>query len=118
MTSSVNAELKLLIKTYTETQLLYDKLNIQLTQIRDKKKQIETQLITNIQNAGLTNYGITFHGQKITLVTDNTYDSLTYKYLEECFIKLYRGDTAKVTQIIDFIKQNRVKTTNKTIKLS
>jgi hypothetical protein len=110
---------KQLIRQFVQVQSQIDILNKQITQLRESKKQIETGLITHIKSAGLSNYGITYQGRKIYIGTDNTYDTLTFKFLEECLSKLYSGNKGQAKQIIDFIKQQRLarKETSAVIKI-
>ncbi len=110
---------KQLIRQFVQVQSQIDMLNKQITQLRESKKQLESGLITHIKSAGLSNYGITYQGRKIYIGNDNTYDTLTFKFLEECLLKLYSGNKGQAKQIIDFIKQQRLarKETSAVIKI-
>ncbi len=110
---------KQLIRQYVQIQTQIDTLNKQIAQLRESKKQFESGLITQIRASGLANYGITYQGRKIYIGTDNTYDTLTFKFLEECLTKLYNGNKAQAKQVIDFIKQQRAarKESNTVIKI-
>jgi hypothetical protein len=110
---------KQLIRQYVQIQTQIDTLNKQIAQLRESKKQFESGLITQIRALGLANYGITYQGRKIYIGTDNTYDTLTFKFLEECLTKLYNGNKAQAKQVIDFIKQQRAarKESNTVIKI-
>jgi len=110
---------KQLIRQYVQIQTQIDTLNKQIAQLRESKKQFEAGLISQIRASGLANYGITYQGRKIYIGTDNTYDTLTFKFLEECLTKLYNGNKAQAKQVIDFIKQQRAarKESNTVIKI-
>lgn len=113
-------ETKQLIRQFVQIQAQIDTLNKQISQLRDSKKQIEMGLINHIRVSGLSNYGITFQGRKLYIGNDNTYDTLTFKFLEECLMKLYGGNKTQVKQVVDFIKQQRImrKETNQVIKVA
>jgi len=115
----LSSEIKALTRQYVQLQAQIDNINAQLTQIRDNKKRVESALISNIKRAGLGNFGITFQGKKIYVGTENTYDTLTFKFLDECLTKLYGGNKAQVKQVLDFIKQQRLakRETSQVIKI-
>ena len=115
----LSSEIKALTRQYVQLQAQIDALNGQLTQIRDSKKQIETALISNIKRSGLGSFGITFQGKKIYVGTENTYDTLTFKFLDECLTKLYGANKTQVKQVLDFIKQQRLakRETSQVIKI-
>ena len=100
---AISNDTKQLIRQFIQIQTQIDTLNKQIAQLRESKKQFETGLITQIRASGLANYGITYQGRKIYIGNDNTYDTLTFKFLEECLTKLYNGNKGQVKQIIDFI---------------
>jgi hypothetical protein len=107
MASQINDTLKTLTKQYVDLQRQLDALNAQQAAIREQKKKTEVALITQIRNAGLANYGITYQGKKIYVGNEHSYETLTFKFLEECLAKLYSGNTTQVKQVIEFIKQQR-----------
>lgn len=116
---ALSNDTKQLIRQFVQIQTQIDTLNKQIAQLRESKKQFESGLITQIRAAGLANYGITYQGRKIYIGNDNTYDTLTFKFLEECLTKLYNGNKAQAKQVIDFIKQQRAarKESNTVIKV-
>jgi hypothetical protein len=115
--SQLNDTLKALTKQYVDTQAQVDMLYKQLGELRDKKKHIESALVGQIKQAGLSSYGITYQGRKVYIGNEITYDTLTYKYLETCLMSLYHNDKEKVKSIITYIKQHRQKQSNQTIKI-
>ncbi len=117
--AQINDTLKTLTKQYVDLQRQLDTLNAQQAAIREQKKKTESALISQIRNAGLANYGITYQGKKIYVGNEHTYETLTFKFLEECLSKIYSGNQAQVKQVIDFIKQQRVckRTTSPVIKI-
>ena len=119
LSGAITGETKQLIRQFVQIQAQIETLNKQITQLRESKKQIETGLISQIKASGLSSYGITYQGRKIYIGNDNTYDTLTFKFLEECLTKLYNGNKVQVKQMIDFIKQQRLarKESNTVIKI-
>lgn len=116
---ALSNDTKQLIRQFVQIQTQIDTLNKQIAQLRESKKQFETGLITQIRAAGLANYGITYQGRKIYIGNDNTYDTLTFKFLEECLTKLYNSNKTQAKHVIDFIKQQRAarKESNTVIKI-
>ena len=116
---AISNDTKQLIRQFVQIQTQIDTLNKQIAQLRESKKQFEAGLISQIRASGLANYGITYQGRKIYIGTDNTYDTLTFKFLEECLTKLYNGNRTQSKQVIDFIKQQRAarKESNTVIKI-
>lgn len=108
---------KLLAKQYLEIQAANDRLQKQLAQVREQRKQVEAQLVRNIQSHGLQKHAITYQGHKVYLGRETCYDGLTFKFLESCLMKLF-NDKNKVVQIIKFIKSCRGRTQNYCIKSS
>lgn len=117
MSSRINDNVKLLIKKYHDTQLYINQLNKKIQEIREQKKAIENNLIYSIKSSGLQNQAITYNGKKIYIAQENNYDSLSFKFLEQCLMKIF-NNTNQVKNIIKFIKQERSKTTNNIIKMS
>jgi hypothetical protein len=116
---ALSNDTKQLIRQFVQIQTQIDTLNKQIAQLRESKKQFESGLITQIRASGLANYGITYQGRKIYIGNDNTYDTLTFKFLEECLTKLYNGNKTQTKHVLDFIKQQRVarKESNAVIKI-
>lgn len=117
MSSSISDTVKVLTKQYYDIQLYIDKLNKQIQDIRDKKKQIETQLITSLATSGLQNQAITYQGKRIYISSETNYDTLTFKFLEQCLLKLFNNNQPQVKQILQFIKQERSKSSHQIIKM-
>ena len=116
---NLSQELKDLTRLYVQTQTQIDGLNKQINQLRDYKQQVETGLIQQIRQAGLSQYGITYQGKKVYIGNDHTYDTLTFKFLEECFQAFFRANPGQAKQLLDFIKAQRLakKETKPIIKL-
>jgi hypothetical protein len=115
---NIPAMVQELIRKYVELQHTYNQYSEKLSQIREAKKQSEQRLITAISQNGLSGFGITYQGNKLTLAQETTYDTLTYKFLEECLFKLYGGDNEKVKKVILFIKKQRLAHREQIIKIS
>lgn len=116
--SGISAAVKELTQKYLELTQEYSRISEELTRIRDLKKNAEQRLIHGIAQNGLAGYGITYQGNKLTLAQDTTYDTLTYKFLEECLTKLYGGDADKAKRVIIFIKKQRTPHREPSIKIS
>ena len=116
---NLSQELKDLTRLFVQTQGQIDALNKQLTQLREYKQRVETGLIHQIRQAGLSQYGITFQGKKVYIGNDHAYDTLTFKFLEECFQAYFRANPGQAKQLLDFIKAQRAakKETKPVIKL-
>ena len=108
---------KVLTQQYMDLQREYTLRTDELTQIRDARRVAEQRLIAAISQSGLSGYGITYQGNKLTLGQDTSYDTLTYKFLEECLAKLYGGDVDKSRKVVAFIKKQRSRQTTPIIKI-
>lgn len=117
MSNQLSQNLKLLTKSYYDTQNYIDQLNKKIQEVRDQKKQIENQLIYEISKNGLQQQAITYNGKKIYISKENTYDTLSFKFLEECLNKLFRENKIKVKEILNFIKSQRKKISSNIIKM-
>ena len=115
--SNLSHNLKILTKSYYDIQTYIDQLNKKIQAVREHKKAIEGKLITEIRHNGLQDRAITYNNKKVYITKENTYDTLSYKFLEDCLIKLYRGDKNKVKDIIKFIKTQRKKQSTDVIKI-
>lgn len=116
--NGIPAAVKELTHKYMELTREYSRISEELSQIRDAKKAVEQRLIQGITQNGLLGYGITYQGNKLILAQDTTYDTLTYKFLEECLTKLYVGDAEKAKRVILFIKKQRKPHRESIIKIS
>lgn len=117
MTSRINNNIKILTKQYYDTQLYIDQLNRKIQDLRGQKKNIESSLIMSLSSSGLQNQAITYQGKKIYIAQENNYDVLSFKFLEQCLLKLFNNNQTQVKNIIKFIKQERSKTTSNVIKM-
>lgn len=114
---NISNNLKSLTKSYYDLQQHINRINQQLQQIKEQKKYIETKLITEFKNNNLQNQAITYQGHKIYMNQENNYDTLSFKFLEECLLKLFKNNKEKTQQIIKFIKSQRKKQTLTHIKI-
>jgi hypothetical protein len=115
--ANLSQNVKILTKSYYETQLYIDQLNKKIQEVREYKKNVEKKLITEMYNTGLQERAITYNGKKVYIGVENSYDTLSFKFLEECLNKLYRGNQNKVKEIIKFIKLQRKKQSTNVIKI-
>ena len=105
--AGIPSTVKELTQKYMELTQEYNRISDELSRIREAKKGTEQLLIHGMTQNGLAGYGITYQGNKLILAQETTYDTLTYKFLEECLTKLYGGDTDKAKRVIIFIKKQR-----------
>lgn len=115
--ANLNNNIKQLTEKFHNIHLYIDKLNKQIQELKEHKKIIENSLINEIENIGLQNQAIIYQGKKIFIAKDNTYDTLSFKFLEQCLLKIYKGNQTQVKNIIKFIKQQRQIKTSKIIKI-
>jgi hypothetical protein len=115
--SNLSENIKTLTKSYYDTQLYIHQLNKKIQEVREKKKDIESKLINEIKRSGLQEQAITYNGKKVYMHQTNLYDTLSYKFLAECLIKLYNGDKNKVAEVIKFIKTQRSKQSTDVIRM-
>lgn len=95
-----------------------EKINKDLQTLREQKKQYDNALINTLTQNNLQDQEINFMNKRISLGIENNYDTLSYKFLEECLLKLYKNDETKVKQVIKFIKAQRIKKSNYCIKMN
>lgn len=105
----MNSETKILTKQYLDIQETTARLQQQINQLRDQKRLVESKLISVIQNNGLQKHAITYQGHRVYMAKETCYDNLTFKFLEQCLLKLF-NDSEKVKKIIKFIKSQRSRT--------
>lgn len=115
--SQINNNLKSLTKSFYDTQIYIEQLNKKIQDLREQKKNIEIELIKEISNVGLQNRAITYQGKKIFIASENTYDTLSFKFLEQCLLKLFNNNQEQTKNTIKFIKHERLKSTSNVIKI-
>lgn len=93
-----------------------EKLNKDIKKIRDEKTTREQKLIEYMKSSNLSNKAIKLNNQKISIGNDNTYTTLSYKYIEETLNKKYNSSTVK--EIIEYLKDERDKKTSFILKKS
>lgn len=93
-----------------------EKLNKDIKRLRDEKTSREEKLIEYIKTSNLSNKVIKLNNQKINIGNDNTYTTLSYKYIEETLKKKYNHSTVK--EIIEYLKNERDKKTSLILKKS
>jgi len=116
--SEITNNIKHLTKSYYNTQLYINQLNAKLQELREQKKTVELSLINEIHKNGLHNQAITYQNKKIYVKNENTYEILSYKFLEDCLLKIHKGNKEQVKNIIKFIKSQRHKTSKYCINIS
>lgn len=90
-------------------------LNQQLKILRENKMKLEKQMINNISRNNLTNTAITYQNNKIFIGKENTYSTLSFKYVEEKLNDII-DNKDQVSDIIKYLKTHRNKQSNIVIK--
>jgi S-adenosylhomocysteine hydrolase len=93
-----------------------EKLNKDIKKLRDEKTSKEQKLIEYMKSSNLSNKVIKLNNQKVNIGNDNTYTTLSYKYIEETLKKKYNNTTVK--EIIEYLKNERDKKTSLILKKS
>lgn len=91
-----------------------DEMNKKTKLLRDQKDKKEELIIKYMKDSNLENKIIKLNNQKISIGNDNTYTTLSYKYIEETLKKKYSESNVK--EIIKYLKSEREKKINKILK--
>jgi len=108
---------KILTKQYLDIQTATAHLQKQINELREQKRVVESRLIQVIQKHGLQKHAITYQGHRVHMAKETCYDNLTFKFLEQCLLKLF-NDPEKVKKIIQYIKSQRTRTQQYIIRAS
>jgi hypothetical protein len=81
-------------------------LNEQIKAMRDKKNNMNNEIIQFVENNNLLNTKIQIHNNNIKFVNTNISPSITFKYLEQCLHEIIKNEI-QVKKIIEYIKQKR-----------
>lgn len=91
-----------------------DEMNKKIKLLRDEKDKKEELILKYMKDSNLENKIIKLNNQKISIGNDNTYTTLSYKYIEETLKKKYSESNVK--EIIKYLKSEREKKINKILK--
>lgn len=91
-----------------------DEMNKKIKLLRDQKDKKEELILKYMKDSNLENKIIKLNNQKISIGNDNTYTTLSYKYIEETLKKKYSESNVK--EIIKYLKSEREKKINKILK--
>ena len=91
-----------------------DEMNKKTKLLRDQKDKKEELIIKYMKDSNLENKIIKLNNKKISIGNDNTYTTLSYKYIEETLKKKYSESNVK--EIIKYLKSEREKKINKILK--
>ena len=117
MSSDLYDNIKLLTKNIVQLEDQLKILNEKVQYHKKIKNSMQKKLIYNIKKANLSDKAISYQNKKIFITNDKSYDVLSFKFLDECFMKLYNNDSQKVKKIIEFIKNQRNQKINQVIKI-
>ena len=96
------------------------KLNNQIKLLRDEKTQLNNSIIDYYDNKNANYPTINISDGKLSFIETKQFNSITYKFLEECFVEYFRNSEISQSknseQLLEFIKSKRGFTFNKTIK--
>ena len=81
-------------------------LNDKLKDLREKKSSVNEQIQNYATNNHLQNHTIQIGDGKLKITETRTAEPLTFKYLEKCLNEVITNKD-QVSQIIQYIKQNR-----------
>lgn len=91
-----------------------DEMNKKIKLLRDQKDKKEELILKYMKDSNLENKIIKLNNQKISIGNDNTYTTLSYKYIEETLKKKYSESNVK--EIIKYLKSERERKINKILK--
>ena len=86
-------------------------LNSELKKCRDKRLAKESLITDYISSKNLEDKSITIpsYNSNIKYVESQSYDNLSFKYLNECLTEYFDDTTTDVPNILKFIKNKRLK---------
>jgi len=91
------------------------KISHQLKIIKDEKNEITNNLVKHFQDKNQNFPKINISDGKLNFIEVKQYNTISYKFLEECLSDLY-NDKEKTDEILNFIKTRRKYNTTVTIK--
>ena len=91
-----------------------DEMNKKIKLLRIEKEKKEEKILKYMKDQNLESKTIKFNNHKFSVGNDNTYTTLSYKYIEETLNKKFSETNVK--EIIKYLKSEREKKTNKILK--
>lgn len=117
MSGDLYDNVKYLTKNIVQLEEQIKILNEKINNYKKTKNAIEKKLIKNMKMSNLSDKAITYQNKKVYIHNDKSYDVLTFKFLEECFMDIYKGNQTTVKNLIEFIKNKRKRKINEIIKI-
>jgi len=103
------------IKNWIEVDIQIQKTNEELRKLRERRENMEKQLIPFMQKNSMNNVSLRYQTYKIHIGNDNTYTNLSFKFIEEKLLELLK-DKKQVEIICKYLKTQRGKKSNKVLK--
>lgn len=100
-----------LLKLQNQINILQNQIN----QLKEQRNQIERLLINDLHRNNIDR--INLQNKKLIICNECNYTPLSYKYLEQQLNSLFPNEGPKVKAMIKYMKGNRGKTVNQTIKI-
>ena len=96
------------------------KLNNQIKLLRDEKTELNNSIIDYFDSKNANYPTINISDGKLSFVETKQLNSITYKFLEECFVEYFRNSEISQSydseELLEFIKMKRGYNFNKSIK--
>lgn len=102
------------IKEWVQLDNKHKKLNDEVKQIRDKKTEVSDIILKHCNDKSIRPT-INISDGVLKLVDTQQANTLTYKFLSDCFSK-YFNDTEQSEKLMEFIKNERTYTNVQSIK--
>lgn len=103
------------IKEWVNLDNRYKKLSDEIKEVRDKKSEL-SDFIFNYCNDRKINPTINISDGTLKLIDIQQSNSLTYKFLLDCFYKFYESKEEEADKLLEFIKNQRTYSRFQTIK--
>ena len=102
------------LKEWMSIQNKIDEYNKFIKLLKEEKDKKESNILKYMKDKNLDSRTIKFNNNKFNVGNDNSYTTLSYKYIEETLKKKF-SDTS-VKDIITFLKKEREKKTTQILK--
>jgi len=115
--SSLPPQFTELIKKWIQLDNQIQQMNNQVKVLRDQRDSIQEKVIPYMRKNQLDKTAIRFNNDKVYIGNENNYTNLSYKFLEEKLLDLFK-DQKKVDQICQHLKNSRSKQSSLVLKHS
>jgi seryl-tRNA synthetase len=94
------------IKQWVQVDNQIKEFNDQLRELREKRNNLEKNIITHANSNNLSNSTIKIGDNKLKIATTRVPEPLTFKYLEKTLGEIIKNES-QVQVIMDYVKQKR-----------